>query len=54
MKNNWDIKAGHFEAADLSSAGQDTYIVLDGLKAASYVPCKLMLAAVLVMTDKCK
>ncbi len=34
MKNNWDIKAGHFEATDLSSAGQDT-LVLDGLKAAA-------------------
>lgn len=30
MKNNWDIKAGHFEAADLSPAGQDTYIATTG------------------------
>lgn len=29
-KNNWNIQAGHFEAADLSPAGQDTYVSESG------------------------
>ena len=30
VKNDWNIKAGHFEAADLSPAGQDTYVASTG------------------------
>ncbi|WP_372881889.1 carbohydrate porin [Psychromonas sp.] len=30
QKDNWNIQAGHFEATDLSSAGQDTYIAESG------------------------
>ena len=30
VKNDWAIQTGHFEAADLSPAGQDTYIASSG------------------------
>lgn len=30
VKNNWALQAGHFEAQDLSPAGQDTYIAESG------------------------
>lgn len=30
VQNNWALQSGHFEAADLSPAGQDTYIASSG------------------------
>lgn len=30
VKNNWALQAGHFEAMDLSPAGQDTYVAESG------------------------